>query len=76
MRLRDLVTDQEYLRQKEELLAEQRRLKEKHEDTEHRGGNWLELSEKTFLFARYARFWFENGSLKDRKLILEALGSN
>jgi site-specific DNA recombinase len=37
---------------------------------------WLELSERTFNFARYARTWFENGSDDTRRAILSCLGSN
>ena len=37
---------------------------------------WLELSEKTFNFARYARSWFEQGNNDTKKSILNCLGSN
>ena len=36
----------------------------------------LELAEKTFNFACYARYWFENGDLKAKTQILATLGSN
>ena len=35
---------------------------------------WVELSEKTFNFARYARIWFENGDQKSRRAIFACLG--
>ena len=76
LKLRELITDEEYLRKKGELLKEQKALKEKLEDTEHRAGHWLELSEKTFIFAHYARKWFEKGTLEDKKIILDTIGSN
>ena len=76
MRLRDLLTDEEFSEQKAKLLKERAHLKEKFEDTEHRVDSWLALSEKAFTFANRAKHWFENGSLEDKKVILEALGSN
>ena len=76
MRLRDLLTDDEYLEQKAELLKERFGLKERLEDSEHRADSWLALTEKTFVFANRAKYWFENGTLEDKKMILEAIGSN
>ncbi len=38
--------------------------------------NWVELSEKTFNFARYARAWFANGDLETKRAILACLSSN
>lgn len=37
---------------------------------------WVELSEKTFNFACYAKIWFEKGDDKTKKTILSCLGSN
>jgi len=76
MRLRDLLTDAEFSEQKAKMLKERARLKEKFEDTEHRVDSWLALSEKAFTFANRAKYWFENGSLEDKKMILGAIGSN
>ena len=76
LRIKELINDDEYLSQKNKLLKERARLKEKIEDVEHRVDKWLELSEKTFNFACYAKYWFENGSLEDKKTILQTIGSN
>lgn len=38
--------------------------------------DWMELSERTFHFAQYARIWFENGNNETKKAILSCLGSN
>ncbi len=76
MRFREQISEPEYLQHKTELLKEQRRLKEKLESTEYRASNWLELSEKTFNFVYYARAWFKNGTLEDKRTILQTLGSN
>lgn len=37
---------------------------------------WVELTEKSFNFACYARAWFKNGDNNARKAILACLGSN
>lgn len=37
---------------------------------------WVELSERTFNFARYARLWFGNGDLDTKRAIVSCLGSN
>lgn len=76
MRLRDLLTDEEYLAQKNRLLDEQRKLKEKLGDTEQRAENWLESVEKSFDFACHARYWFTNGSIQDKRQVAVSLGSN
>ncbi len=37
---------------------------------------WVELSERTFNFAHYARMWFQNGDKDTQRAILACLGSN
>ena len=76
LRVKEMITDEEYLNHKNRLLIKKERLKEKIDDTEHRADKWLELSERTFTFACYARYWFENGSLEEKNTILQAIGSN
>lgn len=38
--------------------------------------NWVELSERTFNFARYARVWFKHGDLETKKAIFACIGYN
>jgi DNA invertase Pin-like site-specific DNA recombinase len=76
MRLRNLLTDEEYLQQKSELLRERAQLQERLKDNDHRVDMWLKLTENTFIFANRAKYWFKNGSLEDKKQILETIGSN
>lgn len=76
MRIRELIDDSEYLERKEKLLIEQGKIKEKLEDADEASKNWLELTEKTFEFSHHARYWFNHGSLEDKKLILQTIGSN
>ena len=37
---------------------------------------WVELSERTFNFARYARIWFAKGDMATKRAIFAALGSH
>ena len=71
-----LLSDEEYAKQKAELMKEKARLEEILNDTEGRVEKWLETGEKVFNFARYARYWFKNGSSQEKAQILQALGSN
>ncbi len=45
-------------------------------DVQDKSDEWLELTEKTFNFCAYARYHFNNGSLKAKGEILNSLGSN
>ncbi len=75
LRIKDLISDKEYLKQKEELLKEKITLEEKLKRTDE-DTQCLTLSKETFIFSCYAKFWFENGSLEEKRLILRILGSN
>ena len=59
MRYRELIDDSEYLEQKKELQLKLEASKSLLRDTEARAEKWLELSEKTFDFATYARIHFD-----------------
>jgi hypothetical protein len=37
---------------------------------------WVELSERTFNFARYAQMWFAKGDMQTRRTIFATLGSH
>lgn len=71
-----LLSDEEYAKQKTELVREKARLEEILNDVQGRVEKWLEAGEKVFNFARYARYWFSNGSSQEKAKILKALGSN
>ena len=76
MRIKDLITDEEYLREKRSLLEDKVRLERNIEDKDKMGAGALELTRKTFIFANQARDRFQSGSLDDQRTILQALGSN
>jgi len=71
-----LLSDEEFKTQKSKLLKEKTHLEEMLNETGQRTERWLELSEKTFNFACYARYWFANGAPEQKKQIFRALGSN
>ena len=76
MRTRDLLDDDEYLEQKHKLKSELIRTDDSLRNTEQRADDWLELTEKAFDFATYARARFANGTLADKRDVLRTLGKN
>lgn len=76
MRYRELINDETFLKEKKVLKKQIKKLKQKLRQTEERAEHWLELSEKTFNFATYARIAFLKGGLELKKEILMALGYN
>lgn len=71
-----LLSDEEYAKKKAELIREKAHLEEVLGDAERRVERWLDIAEKTFNFACYARYWFKNGTPEEKTQILQALGSN
>lgn len=49
---------------------------EQKKNLNERVEKWVELSQKTFEFACYARYKFTNGSLHEKRVILQTIGSN
>lgn len=76
MRTRNLVDDNEYLRKKTEIKNQMLRANEDLMSTQERADDWLELTEKAFNFATYARAHFKNGSLEVKRSILTTIGQN
>ncbi|MBP6944784.1 recombinase family protein [Patescibacteria group bacterium] len=76
LRLTDLLTDDEYKRQKERLVEEQRGIKERLGDSDQRADNWRERVENVIDFAAHARGWFEDGDFQTKRSVVFALGSN
>ena len=71
-----LLSPDEYQLTKHPLIKEQISLEEdiKKQGEETRG--WVELTERTFNFACYARMWFTNGNLDTKRAIFTCLGSD
>ena len=71
-----LLSDEEYGRQRAELLLEKSELEKSFRDGGHRSEEGLHLSEKTFDFACSARSRFARGDAKTKKAILTTVGAN
>jgi site-specific DNA recombinase len=76
MRTRGLLDDEEYLEQKRKAKSEMARVDDGLRNTEKRADDWLELSEKAFDFATYARVRFNDGDVVVKRDILMTLGAN
>jgi len=74
MRYRQLIDDETFIKERNELQTRITQLKGKLRETETRAEQWLELTEKTFNFAIFARKAFITGKLELKKEILLALG--
>ena len=78
MRYRQLIDDEIFIKEKNDLQTKMIQLKGKLRETEVRAERWIELTEKTFNFATYARkaFLMAKGKegLELKKEILLALG--
>lgn len=76
MRIRDLIDDSEYSKQKDVLKAELAATRDELAKTENRADKWLEFTEQVFDFATYAHAAFINGTIQTKREIMSALGSN
>ena len=77
MRTRQLLDDEEYIDQKNKLKLKMAKVVDSINNTDERAENWLELTEKAFNFAKYARARFEKTEdLLVKRDILITLGQN
>lgn len=74
LRYRELITDEEFIRQRGELVKEQLKLNQRLQqlDTEA----WIEPSRNLFLFSNRAVFWLTHGTAAEKRLIFSTVGSN
>ncbi|MCR4334450.1 MAG: recombinase family protein [Patescibacteria group bacterium] len=76
MRYRELIDDETFIKERDELTTKIVKLKTNLRETESRAEKWLELTEKTFNFSCYARKEFLLGDLNKKREIFSALGQN
>ncbi len=76
MRVRDLIDDSQYTKERDRLKLEIENLQSEIKKTESRAERWLELTEQVFDFATYAHSAFLKGDLQVKREIMLALGSN
>ncbi len=73
---RELLSDEEFREQKSVLLKEKSGIQRELKNLDERINEWIDLTEKTFKFATYSKYWFSEGTYEDKSAILRALGSN
>lgn len=71
-----LISDSEYKALKYGLTKEKTALESDVQVQGKEMEKWVELSERTFNFARYASLWFKNGDMETKRAIFSCLGSN
>jgi site-specific DNA recombinase len=74
LRCGDLITEDEFVRQRAELLQEQAKLKQRLDQLG--AERWIEPTRNLFLFSNRAKFWLLHGSEAEKRLILSTVGSN
>ena len=71
-----LISDIEYQAAKIGLIARKNTLEADLQSQGQVIEQWVELSERTFNFARYARVWFAQGNTETKRAVFACLGSN
>lgn len=71
-----LISDEELKDRKSLLIKEKVSIQREIERLEQGADEWMELTEKTFRFAVYAKHEFETGDFMTKTKILAALGQN
>ena len=71
-----LISDSEYQTLKDRLLNEKANIESDLNDHSRKMDEWVELGERTFNFARYARLWFARGDLETKRAVFACLGSH
>ncbi|MCD4693814.1 recombinase family protein [bacterium] len=71
-----ILNDDVFSKQQKKIREELNNFKNQIEKQDKRAEEWMDLSVKTFNFACYAKYHFENGTYEDKKAILQGLGSN
>jgi site-specific DNA recombinase len=74
MRYRELIPDDEFLRERAKLSQEQRRLNARL--NQMKGEGWIEPSRNLILFSNRAAFWLAHGAATEKRQILATIGSN
>lgn len=72
----ELISDIEYKTLKLGFVKEKNSLEGDLQTQIKEMDRWIELSERTFNFARYSSLWFANGDLETKRAIFACLGSD
>ena len=71
-----LLSDEEYTEQRKKLMEEKESISNQLKKSDESVNKWVYLTEETFKFACYARYWFAKGDVKTKTTILSKLGNN
>ncbi len=71
-----ILSDEEYVPLRSRLLKIKDGLAIELATQDKQIGEWVELSERTFNFARYGKTWFSEGSLETKRAVFSCLGSD
>jgi site-specific DNA recombinase len=74
MRYRELISDEEFTRQRVALMQEQTKLSQRLEQLN--GEQWIEPSRNLFLFSNRAVYWLTHGTTTQKRTIFATIGSN
>jgi len=74
LRYRELIGDDEFLHQRQALVQEQIKLRERLNQLKTE--QWIAPSRKLILFSNRAVFWLAHGSAGEKRLILSTIGSH
>ena len=72
---REMLSEEEFKVQKNMLIKEKAEIEGLIRRTEASVNEWVDLTERTFKFATYAKAWFEKGDYEIKTSILRTLGS-
>jgi len=75
LRVRDLISDEEFSKEREALTAEKRRIAQRLE-TDETTDSWFEPARLLSLFSNRAVSWFSEGNLEMKRLIFTIAGLN
>lgn len=76
LRTRELINDDEFVAKRQSLQRQLITLKAGASTATGLASSWPELNRCVLLFRKYAADWFVGGSLADKRLILQTIGSN
>lgn len=77
MRLKELISDEEFIKERKDLQIKVTNAREKLNQNQDRGQDWIDLVERAFNFATYAREKFiATDDLQVKREILSALGQS
>ena len=76
IRLNNEIEPEEFTQRKNELLKEKAHFMDLLNDAQNNANTWLERADTLFSFAKTAKTRFKNGTITEKKEIIQALGSN